>query len=153
MQWRRTGGNAGTNPRITQHQRPGQPIRRKLILHNSFYLLFYLIVRYLFIIPFTVMLFYNFPPPPPTAQQPPVGQGFLIIEVSRSHSDTPHSVELLPKSDQPDAVASTWQHTTHTRDRLLCPRWDSNPQSQQASGCRPTPLPARPPVSMFVAIC
>ena len=152
MQWRRTGGNAGTNPRITQHQRPGQPIRRKLILHNSFYLLFYLIVRYLFIIPFTVMLFSNLPSPP-TAQQPPVGQGFLIIEVSRSHSDTPHSVELLPKSDQPDAVASTWQHTTHTRDRLLCPRWDSNPQSQQASGCRPTPLPARPPVSMFVAIC
>ena len=25
------------------------------------------------------------------AQQPPVGQGLLIIEASRSHSDTPHS--------------------------------------------------------------
>jgi hypothetical protein len=29
------------------------------------------------------------------AQQPPVGQGFLIIEASQSHSDTPHSVRLL----------------------------------------------------------
>jgi hypothetical protein len=38
------------------------------------------------------------------AQQPLVGQGLLIIEVSRSHSDTPHSVGLLWTSDQPDAV-------------------------------------------------
>jgi len=37
------------------------------------------------------------------AQQPLVGQGLLIIEVSRSHSDTPHSVGLLWTSDQPDA--------------------------------------------------
>ena len=28
------------------------------------------------------------------AQQPPVGHGLLILEVSRSHSDTPHSVGL-----------------------------------------------------------
>jgi len=28
-------------------------------------------------------------------QQPLVGQGVLIVEVSLSHSDTPHSVELL----------------------------------------------------------
>jgi hypothetical protein len=27
---------------------------------------------------------------PPMAQQPLVGQGLLIIEASRSHSDTPH---------------------------------------------------------------
>jgi hypothetical protein len=43
-------------------------------------------------------------------QQPPVGQG-LIIEASRSHSDTPHSIELLWANDQPDAETSTWQHT------------------------------------------
>jgi hypothetical protein len=32
-----------------------------------------------------------------------------------------------------------WQHTTLTRDRHPCPRRDSNPQSQQASGRRPMP--------------
>jgi len=36
------------------------------------------------------------------AQQPLVGQG-LIIDVSRSHSDTPRLVELLCTSDQLDA--------------------------------------------------
>jgi hypothetical protein len=41
------------------------------------------------------------------AQQPPVGQGFLIIEASRSHSDTPLSVGLLWTSDEPDAETST----------------------------------------------
>ena len=41
------------------------------------------------------------------AQQPLVGQGLLIIEASRSHSDTPHSVRLLWMSDQPDAETST----------------------------------------------
>ena len=35
--------------------------------------------------------------------------------------------------------------TTHnTHNKRLCPRWDSNPQSQQASGRRPTPYTARP---------
>jgi hypothetical protein len=54
-------------------------------------------------------------------QQPPVGQGLLIIEASRSHSDTPHSVGLLWTSDQPDAETPTWQHTTLTRDRHMTP--------------------------------
>jgi hypothetical protein len=48
----------------------------------------------------------------------------------------PHSVGLLWTSDQPIAETSTWQHTTRTIDRHQCPRWGSNPQSQQASGCR-----------------
>ena len=48
------------------------------------------------------------------AQEPPVGQGLLIIEDSRSHSDTPHSVGLLWTSNQPDAEASTW-HTQHSQ--------------------------------------
>ena len=34
-------------------------------------------------------------------------------------------------------------HNTQT-DRHPCTRWDSNPQSQQASGRRPTPQTARP---------
>jgi hypothetical protein len=56
----------------------------------------------------------------------PVGQD-LIIENSWSHSDTPHSVGLLWTSDQPDAAISTWQHTTLTTDKHLCPRRGSNP--------------------------
>jgi len=31
-----------------------------------------------------------------------------------------------------------WIHTTLTTERKPCPRWDSNPQSQQPSGRRPT---------------
>jgi hypothetical protein len=45
------------------------------------------------------------------AQQPLVGQSFLIIEASRSHTDTSHSVGLLWTSDQLVAETSTWQHT------------------------------------------
>jgi len=40
------------------------------------------------------------------AQQPPVGQGLLIVEVSQSHSDTSHTARLLWTSDQPDAESS-----------------------------------------------
>jgi hypothetical protein len=46
-------------------------------------------------------------PPPPNGAKPLVGQGLIIIEASRSHSDTPHSVGLLWTSDQPDAQTST----------------------------------------------
>jgi hypothetical protein len=53
------------------------------------------------------------------AQQPPVGQGLLIIEASRSHSDTPHSVGILWTGDQPDA--ETWQQITLSRDTHPCP--------------------------------
>jgi hypothetical protein len=51
------------------------------------------------------------------AQQTVVGQGFLITETSRSHSDVPHSVGLQWTSDQTDAENSTWQHTSLTRDK------------------------------------
>jgi hypothetical protein len=40
-------------------------------------------------------------------QQPLMGQVLLIIEVSRSHSDTPNSVGLLWTSDRPVAETST----------------------------------------------
>jgi hypothetical protein len=57
----------------------------------------------------------------------------------RDHTlDTPQSVGLPWTSDQLVAETSTWQHTTLTRDRHPCLRRDSNPQSQQASGRRPT---------------
>jgi hypothetical protein len=41
------------------------------------------------------------------AQQPPVVKGLLIIEASRSHSETPHWVGLLWTSDRPVAETST----------------------------------------------
>jgi len=60
----------------------------------------------LFVIPFFIFL--------PCSNIPPMDQGLLIIEASRSHSDTPHSVGYLWNSDLPDAETSTWQHTTLT---------------------------------------
>jgi hypothetical protein len=54
------------------------------------------------------------------SQQPPVGHGLLIIEASRSHSDTPHFLGRLWTSDRPIAETSTWKHTT-------LPCRDSNP--------------------------
>ena len=83
-----------------------------------------------------------YPPRPflsPMAQQPLVGQGLIIIEASRSHSDTPHSVGILWMGDQPVADTSTRQNTILTRDRNSCSRRDSYPQSQQASGRQTTP--------------
>ena len=68
------------------------------------------------------------------SQQPIVGHDFLIIEASRSHPDTPHSVGLLWTRDQPEEDNSTWQHKTLKRDRHPCNRRDSNPQPQEASG-------------------
>ena len=41
------------------------------------------------------------------ARQPPVCKGFLIVEASQSHPDTPHSVGLLWTSDQLVAETST----------------------------------------------
>jgi hypothetical protein len=46
-----------------------------------------------------------------------VGLGLLIVEVSITHSDTPHSVGLLSTSDQPISETNTLQHTTVSRDR------------------------------------
>jgi len=74
-----------------------------------------------------------------TAQQPLLGQDLLITEASRSHSDTSHSVGLLWTSDRPVAETSARQHTTVRRERHPCTRQDSNQQSQQMNGSRPTP--------------
>ena len=74
---------------------------------------------------------------PPMAQEPLVGQGLHIVEVSRSHPDTPHAVGLLLTSDQLVAQTSTCQHPTLKKTRP-CSRRDSNPQSQEASGHKPT---------------
>jgi len=68
-----------------------------------------------------------------TAQQPPVGQGLLITEASRSHSDKPQSEGLLWTSDQPDSETSSWQNTTITTDKHPCLSRYSNPQSQRVA--------------------
>jgi hypothetical protein len=70
---------------------------------------------------------------------PVAGFSLLVFEVSWSHNDAPQSVGLLWASDQSVAETSTWQHTTLTTDKHPCPGWDSKPESQQASGQRPTP--------------
>ena len=68
-----------------------------------------------------------------------VSQSLLIPEASQSHSEASRFVGFLWTSDQPDAETSTWQHPTVARYRYPCPWRDSNPQSQQRSGGRPTP--------------
>ena len=76
---------------------------------------------------------------PPSGPGPPHSRGFQI-----THNDAPQSVGLLWTCDQLIVETSTSQHTTLTTDKHPCPRWDSNPQSQQASDRRPTPQTARP---------
>jgi hypothetical protein len=61
-------------------------------------------------------------------QQPLVGLGVIIIESSRSHSDTLHPVGLLWTNYQSDEQTSTLPHRTLTRDRQPFPRRDSNTQ-------------------------
>jgi hypothetical protein len=52
-------------------------------------------------------------------QQPPVGHGLLIIEESRSHSDTPHSGGLLWTRDHPIAEIYLITHNTHNRQTSM----------------------------------
>ena len=80
----------------------------------------------------------------PMVQRPLVGQDVLIIEASRSHSDTPQSVGLLWTSDQVGAEHSTLRHIALTTDRHPCPRQNSNPQSQETRGRTPKPQTAQP---------
>jgi len=78
-----------------------------------------------------------------TARQPLIGQGFLIVEALRSHSDTPHSVGLLWTSDQLVAEADTY--TTHNKHKrgtstnsiALGGTRNRHPSNQVAAGLRP----------------
>jgi len=51
------------------------------------------------------------------AHQPLVGQDVFIIEVLLSKSDSPHSIKVVRRNNQSDAVTSAWQHTKLKRDR------------------------------------
>jgi len=55
------------------------------------------------------------------ARQSPVGQGFLIVEATRSHSDTPDLIMLLWTSDELIAETSAWKHNTHNRQISMLP--------------------------------
>jgi len=68
---------------------------------------------------------------------PLLGQGLLVIDVSRSRSDTHTAIK-------PTQTPLPAQFKTLTRDRHPCSRRDSNPQSRRTSGRRPTPQTARP---------
>jgi hypothetical protein len=46
----------------------------------------------------------------------PVGLGLQTVEVSRSRSDTPHSVGLLWMNDRSVVETSNWRHTANTTD-------------------------------------
>ena len=69
---------------------------------------------------------------------PVAGFSFFVFEVSWSYTTTYHSRE-----DSPGRVIGPSQRplpdNTHHSQQTSMPRWDSNPQSQQASGRRPTP--------------
>jgi hypothetical protein len=56
------------------------------------------------------------------SRQPLVGQGTLTVEISWSHSLTPHSVGLLWRSDRPDAETSTYTtQTLYKRQTSMTP--------------------------------
>ena len=65
----------------------------------------------------------------PSGATPHSSLGGLVVEVSRSHSDTPHSVGLLWTRDLHVSENSTWRQTTFTSDRQPRPRREPNPQS------------------------
>ena len=65
------------------------------------------------------------------ARQSLTGQGILIIEVSRSHSDTSHAVGLLWTSDQHDANLYLKTKNSH---RHPCTQRDSKARYQESSG-------------------
>jgi hypothetical protein len=77
-----------------------------------------------------------------------VVQGLLIIEASRSHSDTPHSVGFLWKSDQQDAEKYTWLHRTLTQTGIHAPgRIRIRKSRKRASGHSPMPYTSQSPGS------
>ena len=72
------------------------------------------------------------------AYNPIAGYGLLILEVFRDHTQRHTTVGRTPL-DEWSARLRDLYLTTLTTDKHPYPRQDSNPQTQQASGSRPTP--------------
>jgi len=68
----------------------------------------------------------------------PVGQGFLIIEDSLSHTVRQTTLGRAPL-DEWSVRRRHLYPTTHNTHRHLCPRRHSKPLSQKARGRRPKP--------------
>jgi hypothetical protein len=74
------------------------------------------------------------------ARRPYWALGLLIVEVSRSNSDTPHSVGLLRTNDRPIAETSTCTtQNAHKETDSHAPGGIRTRKLQQASSRRPTP--------------
>jgi len=71
------------------------------------------------------------------ALRPNARHGSLIHEVSRSHRHT--TVGRTPLDEWSVRRRDLYLTTHNSHNRHPCPRWDSNPQSQQASCPRLTP--------------
>ena len=75
-------------------------------------------------------------------QQPIVGQGVLITEVSRSHSDTPHSVGILWMSNHPtQRPLPDKTHTPTNKQTSMPPR-----------GFEPNFPPSELPQTLYVGL-
>jgi len=72
-----------------------------------------------------------------TAASGPGPHHYLGFTITLRHTHT-HLIGLPWTSDQPDTETSTWQHTALITDRPPCPQRNSDPNSQQTSGRRPT---------------
>jgi hypothetical protein len=72
-------------------------------------------------------------------QQPLVGQVPFIIDASRSHSDTPHSVGLLWPRDLPIAEISTSQQSQETNVQASGGIRTRNPSNRLAADARHRP--------------
>jgi hypothetical protein len=79
----------------------------------------------------------QFPPSTPSWRNSPWWARSFSLSRLHNHTLSACSVGLLWTIDQPNAETSTWQHTQHLQETM--PRRDSNPQSQETSGRRPTP--------------
>ena len=67
-----------------------------------------------------------------------VGQGLISVEISRSHSDTPHSIGLLSRlviGPSQRLLPDCRQYSLETN--IHHPARDSNPQFQEASSRNP----------------
>jgi len=74
---------------------------------------------------------------------PLVCQGFLIIDDSPSHSDTPHSVGLLWTSDQHRLLPDKTQHSQETDISVPDGIRSRNPSKQAAADRHLRPWPLR----------